>query len=83
MCLPHPPCPVQVLPPREVHDAALSQPPSQGLVVERNSVALGQFLGCQRRSKIPIPEERKSEFTVDSVRSDLVCDNFKEFNFEY
>ncbi len=31
----------------------------------------------------PIPEERKSELAGDSVRSYLVCDNFKEFNLEY
>ena len=36
-------------------DPTLPQPSPQGLGTEREPVALGQFLRCQRRPKVPIP----------------------------
>ena len=50
-----PPRPMGPRPPCDIHDPARPQPPSQGLVAERDPVALGQRLGCQRWSKIPLP----------------------------
>ena len=54
MDFPFPPRPMGPDLPREMIDPLRSQPPSKGLVAERDPVALGQLLGCQRRSKIPI-----------------------------
>ena len=46
--------PVQALPPCDMIDPSLSQPPPQGLIPDRDPVTLSQLLGCKRQSKIPI-----------------------------